>query len=304
MPCAFPKLALLAAACLCSTAVCADGRISVVFNDPGASFASYYDAITTHTVAAGDAWLAHFDSPGFDAELTVSIGFAGIATANGRSATSAWLGLGANGVHLYEQGAAHELLTGIDGNGAAADIEINFGINGYLQNELWFDPDPSLRLAVVPAGRTDAMSVLLHEFGHAFAFNGWRDGQSGALPGLYQSTFDALVQPAHGLAGGPLWLNAPHAAALYGGPLALTLGNYAHLGNGGTLAGNDLVADLMNGVVFYRGTRYAISPLDLALMQDMGLPVLAGVPEPGAGGLALSGLAALLLLGLWKRQRP
>ena len=52
---------------------------------------------------------------------------------------------------------------------------------------------PTRQSAAVPANRTDARSVFLHEFGHAFAFNGWRDGQTGALPGSYQSTFDCLV---------------------------------------------------------------------------------------------------------------
>ncbi len=35
-----------------------------------------------------------------------------------------------------------------------------------------------------------------------------------------------------------------------------------------------LLSELMNGVVFYRGHRYHISELDLALMADVGLPLL------------------------------
>ena len=80
-------------------------------------------------------------------------------------------------------------------NGAAADIEFTLGINGYLQQELWFDPSPGTRLIPVPVTQTDAYSVMQHEFGHAFGFNGWRDGNTGALPGDYLSTFDALVTP-------------------------------------------------------------------------------------------------------------
>lgn len=293
--------ALLAASMLCSTAALAGGQITVVFNDPGASYAGFYTDIERNALAAGDAWLASFADFGTETQLTVSIGFSPVSTANGRSAAAAWVGPGAGGIALYEQGAAHELRTGIDVNGAAPDIEINLGINGYLQNELWFDPDPGLRLAVVPFDRTDAMSVFLHEYGHAFGFNGWRDATTGALPGAYASTFDALLQPAQGLGAGALWLTSPAAMAQYGGPVPLTVGNYAHLGNRVSGLGTDLLPDLMNGVVFYRGTRYAISALDLAVMQDLGLPLAASVPEPATAPLLLAGLAGLLALRHLKR---
>jgi hypothetical protein len=59
--------------------------------------------------------------------------------------------------------------------------------------------------------------------------------------------------------------------------------------------GTDLVPDLMNGVVFYRGTRYGVSALDLAIMADIGLPITTAVPEPGTTALLLAGLAGLLL---------
>jgi len=39
--------------------------------------------------------------------------------------------------------------------------------------------------------------------------------------------------------------------------------------------GSDLIPDLMNGVVFDRGTSYDISPLDLAILADAGVDVTA-----------------------------
>jgi len=38
-------------------------------------------------------------------------------------------------------------------------------------------------------------------------------------------------------------------------------------------AGSSLIYQLMNGVVFYRGTRYDLSPLDIGVLRDVGLTV-------------------------------
>jgi hypothetical protein len=295
---------------LCSMLVCgvaagADlqpARFEIVFNDPGAAYAGYYADLERVTLAAGNFWAASFAGLANGANLTVNIAFTSLATANGRSATTAFVGAGAGGTSLWEQGAAHEIRTGIDSNGAQADVEINIGIDGYLQNELWFDPDPSLRLATVPADRTDAVTVMLHEFGHAFGFNGWLDGRTGALAGSFESTFDAYVTPASTAAGTTLFFTGPAATDLYGGPVPLTFDNFAHLGNSNPRPGGDLLPDLMNGEVFYRGTRYSISPLDLAILADAGLPVLAVVPEPGPAALLLAGMALLTVLRGRRRQ--
>lgn len=287
---------LLCAGLACATVAGttqATPRLDVVFDDPGALYAVYYGDLERVTLAAGQLWLDSFSGLASNAELSVRIGFAALATATGRSTTSAWLGTGADGVHLYEQGATHELLTGVDSNGSLADIEFIFGTSGYLQTSLWFDPDPTLRLAAVPAQHTDAVSVLLHEFGHALGFNGWRDGSTGQLPGNYQSTFDALVRAQPTSSGTGLFFTGTQSQSLYGAPLPLTQGNYGHLGNDHVDRGQDLTPDLMNGWVFYPGMRYDISPLDLRVMADLGMGLAAPVPEPATTGLWLAGLCGV-----------
>ena len=309
-------LVIVAAVAAVTGPLGADAAISfqVSFVDPGSAYASFYDRIRSNVVSAGNEWAGYFNSS-TSASLQVQFSFADIATASGASVTNSYLGV-RSGLATYEQGAAYEIRTGIDPNGSAPDIQMTLGRNGYLQNELWFDPSPARQTAVVPANRTDARSVFLHEFGHAFAFNGWRDGLTGALPGGYQSSFDALV--TNGIvAGGPqLFFTGSSAVSLYGGPVPLTFGNYGHVGSASPRPGANLIPwDLMNGVAFSRGTRYHVSALDFAFLGDVGLPVkpqgagllaqdpiaaavpfATSVPEPPVYVLALSGLLALSMM--------
>lgn len=266
--------------------------ISVSIVDPGQAFSAYHADITRLVVAAGQEWLSHFGvAPGGSLEVQVQFD-AALATAQGASATSAYMGTG-GATTVWHQGAAYEIISGIDPNGDGADVLFTIG-GGYLQSDLWFDPFGD---GAVPGSMIDAYSMFLHEFGHALGFNGWRDGYTGMLPGDYQSSFDALVRldPASGL----LHFEGGHAMAVYGGPVPLSYGNYAHLGNGPGLYG-----DLMNGMGFEYGVRYSISALDLAVMADLGLTLQGGAlspaPEPAAWALMLAGL---LCMGGMRRRR-
>ena len=307
---------LLGASAWALTPLASQAGIEVHFGDPLGLYANQYADIQRVAAAAGQDWMSHFPLPPSTATsptrtlptISVQINFAPIATATGRSTVSSQVGTTAAGLRLFEQGAAYELATGIDPNGDAFDVEITLGSSGYLQHELWFDPDPLQRLHAVPLDRTDAYSVFLHEFGHAFGFNGWRDGMTGALPGDYLSTFDAMVDEIN-LPGGHLSFGGAHAVGLYGAPVPLTQGLYGHFGNVGPLAGAELQADLMNGLYFVRGSRYEITALNLAVLRDLGLPITADavdvvateVPEPGS--LALASLALALLLTARHRAR-
>ncbi|ANB18452.1 hypothetical protein [Dokdonella koreensis] len=273
-------------------------------------------AVATHLREAGRRWS---QALGATAPVTIAIrvAIADVPTANGASAATAFVGV-FGGRDTFEQGAAHKLRTGVDVNGADADGIVTFGLN-YLRNELWFDPDPVLRIAPVPANRTDAFSVALHELGHVLAYNGWADLTTGQPPATYWSTFDRWMMP-----GAPTLFAGPAATQAWGVAPDLTTGNNTHWANpvlrtgrpaavpapvrwaGGApvpiaacglpmsidappsadavLRGaGGLIDQLMNGVVFYRGTRYDLSALDRAVLADVGLlreRIFAGDFEP------------------------
>ncbi len=265
----------------------------VSFDDPGNANSAYYQAITTDLQAAGTEWSSVFGDYGI-ASIGLQVAFdPAIPTMDGTSTSAQFLTRDPNsGLAVYEQGAAAKLkgdvpnVPGIDGRIRIGEI--------YLTSDLWFDPSPAARTAVVPSSKVDAYSDFLHELGHVFAFNGFRDGRTGALSSGYESTFDRWVVPQDG----NLFFEGPHAEAVYGGPVPLTYGDYGHVGNGAGRPGQDLIPDLMNGVYWLRGARYEISPLDQTIEADAGLPVAdpaTNVPEPPSLlAFAVSLMAVLL----------
>jgi hypothetical protein len=259
---------------------------SVSFNDPFGQATSLYSAIDSHVAAALAAWGTSLTG---SANVAVRIDISDATPrATGASIASGFV-RAAGSYNVFEQGLAYELRTGIDPNGAASDVVLTLNPN-YLANELWFDPNPTLRSAAVATNRTDAMSVFLHEFGHAIGFNGWGDAVTGVPPATYRSTWDDLVS----FNGANTFFNGARAIGLYGAPVPITYGNNFHIGNLPG-PGSNLVPDLMNGVQFNRGTRYNISSMDLAILSDVGVGVLAvtPVPEPATYAMFAMGLLAL-----------
>ena len=131
---------------------------NVSFDDPGSAQAAYYAGLTRVIQAAGHEWGQLFDSA---ASIDVTVKFdPTLATAYGRSLTASYLYHSADGLDIYEQGAASEINTGVDPNGAAADVEIVIGTqpgSNYLTDTLWFDPNPASRSADIPDGKVDAV---------------------------------------------------------------------------------------------------------------------------------------------------
>ncbi|MGL4422712.1 MAG: hypothetical protein ACRCZF_18730, partial [Gemmataceae bacterium] len=258
-----------------------------------------------HIQAAGDAWSSGIISQA-NATIHVEVIFTNsIPRATGRSTTANFVRN--NGVaNVFEEGAA-SLYNGREFpfRNPNSDVEIQLNPS-YLSDFLWFDPNPNTRTAEVPFNRIDAMSVMLHEIGHAIAFNGWRDHFTGnlpiqpGLPDAYMSTFDENIS----IANGNQLFTGPTAQMIYGRPIPITYGNSNHIGNGveSGRPGNDLVPDLMNGVVFYYGQRYTISILDWAILQDSGLQVVA-VPEPTSTAGLLTTFAILSIQRIRRKIR-
>jgi len=292
--------ALLACALAAPAAAFAQTTFNISFTDPGAAYTSYYADLTRSITAAGNTWLSYFPTDRPTTELSINVNFADIPTLAATSADVSLVGQ-VNGIDTYGWSAPTKVLTGNDINGDSPDALLYVGLN-YLQNVLWYDPTGGSAGSTIPSNKVDAYSAIMHEFGHIWGFNGWRDGSTGLLPGDYQSTFDSLVTLDASAPGGPtLFFTGAHAEAVYGGPVPLTFGNYGHLSNPGARDGNDLLNDLMNGVAFNTGRHYNISALDIAVLQDTGLPLNAmPVPEPGTIQLMLAGLAMALL---WRRPQ-
>jgi hypothetical protein len=224
------------------------------------------------SVAAGD-WLQHLTGLG-SIDFEIDIGPTPAGRAESAPAVVLPAGTAADGTPVYEPGTLYELRTGIDPNGAAPDAVISIDPN-YLRQAVWADPTPADTTDAVPGDRVDLVSVLRHETGHTLGIISATPGGGGSVP--WETTFD---QQTVARSDGAFFVGE-HARAAYGGDVPLTTlpggEAYSHLGN--SLA-EPAGTDLMNGVAFYLGTRYEVSPLDLAILEDIGAPVVPStIPE-------------------------
>lgn len=247
---------------------------SITFNDPGGAFAAYYADLTSNTLAAVARWGQYFDT---NASIAIEESFTDRAhsgTASGGSALSRQIGE-MNDVQIFEPGVSYELITGVDPNGSAPDLTIDFAPT-WLTDRLWFDPTPEDNSAP-PPGKLTAMGTLLHEIGHGLGFLSFRDNATGQLRSNQESPYDALTTTINGI----VYFTGETAVRTYGGPVPLTAANFSHYGNSAPNPGSDLVLNggLMNGVA--SSPHEDISPLDLAILQDIGIPMKGSITYPG-----------------------
>ncbi|HJU05286.1 MAG TPA: PEP-CTERM sorting domain-containing protein [Nitrospiraceae bacterium] len=281
---------------LTATVAHAIPTFTVSFNDPAGAHSSFYDPIEDNLIAAASDWGQHL--PG-SPNVAMQVNFTNEPTTSGSSVTSSFVRT-VSGINVFEQGVAAKLGGASTTVVPGPDAVVNIGTN-YLRNELWFDPLPFDRgVAAVPFNKTDAYSSFLHEFGHIVAFNGWKDPMTGLLPGDFQSTFDEQTS----FIGGRPFFVGSNAMEIYGGavPLSMNAGP-GHLGNPFPGPGSELINDAMTGIAFFRGYRYTLSPLDLAILEDVGIALVQDgemtvVPEPSTVLLLCSGL----FLIIWRKK--
>ncbi len=254
------------------------------------------DLFDTIASQALNTWGHFIDAAeGASLEVTVNVGGTNaVASAGpGTFAISDFFDLNGNGeldngdFLLIEAGSLFELRTGIDVNGAGTDIVIN--VNPDLINSGAFFFDPELDDAV-PPGQFDFFSVLLHEIGHGLGFLGIRDTDAPfdlplfdlaniGLQGIVTigTPFDLLI----GLnsLGNPAFFGSQSVATYGDGvPLEFQTGSpgsdLSHfLGTAGGPVPVDTALTLLNPFVI-PGDRVDIGQLELALLADIGLPII------------------------------
>lgn len=184
-----------------------------------------------------------------------------------------------DGRDIWEASMAAEARTGVDPNPFKADFSIFIDPSSSYLAHLWWDPAIATSLSSNPPDdRTDAFTVLVHELLHGMGIVGWRDINSGALPGDYASAWDSLVT----VNGGRASFGGPATLALLGQQVEVRLGGSQgafHLGNGPEVADSAqpwIEGSNFNSYYYFDGERYTLGRLELALLQDIGWTL-----EPG-----------------------
>jgi hypothetical protein len=284
--------------------------LDVTFSGDNGQLSSYYSSLVNDLNYAAADWEKLFVS-GNSSTLNVNVVFDNSPTANSSSLFVTPL-YSTGPMWVYQQGAVDTVLNGVHNPWGLYDAAIHIGTS-FLTNELWFDPNPA-NIDSVPVNKTDAESVFTHEFGHIFGFEGYRDSLTGGLWFNAESVFDTWIT----LVDNAPYFTGPSAENVYGGAVPLTVGNIYHVGNPSG-PGADLEVypgDLMNGNVFYRGTKYDVSPLDAAIFADLGLtknvgggslatnfadvPAASQIPEPGTIGVFGAALIGFWFAGRWR----
>mmetsp|Transcript_22150 Transcript_22150/g.33482 ORF Transcript_22150/g.33482 Transcript_22150/m.33482 type:complete len:328 (-) Transcript_22150:407-1390(-) len=179
------------------------------------------------------------------------------------------------------------------------NFEIVVSINAeFVESTYWFDPTPWDRYDIpVPSGRSDFISIMLHEIGHGLGFAGTinfnsEDPSYGTYKGMlnYMTPFDELTSFAgdgnvvNGSSGipNPMSFEGSISKKMYNGnaiPLAnvapsnqLFSQNFYHLGD----CESPVVVQrsVMAGCFMALGPDFnEISCLDLAVLADLGYPM-------------------------------
>jgi len=191
---------------------------------------------------------------------------------------------------LYEPDSTVALVGGSYAAGTTSDVAITLFASA--ANLASFDFNTN-QAAAVPAGEYDLVSILMHEFAHGLGLIGVVDTLNPTIAsppvaaGSAISTYDQFITTTIVSGATIAFFTGANAETAYGAllgtntptpvPLTLLAGdqeNFYHFANA---AGDPLGKDLMSGIGLGTGTAVAISTVDLAVLQDIGVPVTANV---------------------------
>jgi Ca2+-binding RTX toxin-like protein len=261
-------------------------KYTVTLSDPtNALSASQAAGVIANMQGALDIYSRNITGQG-TLDVLVSVDLSGRTLGSGRSLVAVTKAVVDGKTVIYE-GAAAELITGVDPNGSNYDIEVTLPPS-YLNNTLWLDPDPTTRSTPVAAGKFDAVSFFLHEVGHALGFSGRGESNTGVVTGTTLSVYDTFVKTVNGV---PVF-TGPNAVAAYGGAVPLSTGEFNSYSHYGRVSADGLNLNLMEGSTYSpAGVRWYVDAIDLAFFRDMGLTTVT-TPVADSGGSRFQGFAA------------
>lgn len=269
---------------------------SLTLNDPGDS-SSIYNAISADLTQAAADWSQYLNS---NADIRVEVDVGGFPSNVGLVIQNdqndfVQIGTTASGETLFEPWGEYALLNDASVPGTPYDIHIYLNLYFNPDNAVvYINPDPAAG-GPVPAGEYDLTTMFLKALGYGLGFAAFTTTNS--APDGEVTQLDQYVQQnpkadQGGLSLGVDYigydlLGGPAVDAVAGGPVSLVtpeLGYYEaieHMGNSPTIAGSNDIMDVTQDIA---GESLQISPLDLAIMQEAGVPLVAGAVTCFAAG--------------------
>lgn len=246
-------------------------------NDPSATYQDYYNRVVPVLEAAAIDWGENFAS---NAAIQVELRF---ETLNPGTLAQAGpvhfepirtITFQGESVEVVEEGPVHEIRTGVDPNSSQADGIVT--VNTRWLDRFFYDETPEKRDQDVPGNQTDFYSVMLHELGHMIGFFRVKSDFSDNVQSINPDTGNPAMTTFDEQSGvderGNIAFLGPNAVEIYGGPLPLTVGNASHYGN--QFGPGEDLAGLMMGPSIGNGEKKFIELLDLAILADIGLPMV------------------------------